>query len=150
VFTFGQMYTNAKVHNLAKVPGEVSFTLDIRSGDPEVLAMMKEFVLSAAERISQSRCVRFDLGAFSAAEATVLDPVLQKELHAGSEALSLGAIDIASGGGHDAQEFAKAGVASAMIFIRNDHGSHVAEEAMALSDLELGTRLLTWRIVTDR
>ena len=47
-----------------------------------------------------------------------------------------------SGAGHDAAVFANAGVPSAMIFIRNEHGSHNPHEAMDMEDFMLGTRLL--------
>jgi N-carbamoyl-L-amino-acid hydrolase len=49
---------------------------------------------------------------------------------------------IASGAGHDAAVFANAGIPSAMIFVRNEHGSHNPEEAMAMDDFMLGTELL--------
>ena len=41
---------------------------------------------------------------------------------------------MASGAGHDALTFAGLGVPTAMLFIRNQHGSHNPEEAMALAD----------------
>lgn len=149
VFTFGKIYTDPKVHSLSKVPGEVRFSLDIRSGDLEVLAMMREFVPRKAAEIAASRNVRFELGGFSVTEPTVLDAGLRRELHAGCEALGLPTIDIASGGGHDAQEFVTAGVPAAMIFVRNSHGSHVAAESMTLEDFGVGARLLAWRLARD-
>jgi N-carbamoyl-L-amino-acid hydrolase len=36
--------------------------------------------------------------------------------------------------GHDAAVFANAGIPSAMIFIRNEHGSHNPREDMAIAD----------------
>ena len=39
-----------------------------------------------------------------------------------------------SGGGHDAQDFVRAGIPAAMIFVRNDHGSHNPKESMELND----------------
>jgi N-carbamoyl-L-amino-acid hydrolase len=149
VFNFGRLYTDAKIHSLAKVPGEVSFSVDIRSGDPDVVAMMREFVLRKADEIAARRNVRFELGRFGVSDPTVLDAGLRRDLHAGCHALGLATLDIASGGGHDAQEFVKAGIPAAMIFVSNDHGSHVAEEAMRLDDFELGTRLLAWRLARD-
>jgi beta-ureidopropionase / N-carbamoyl-L-amino-acid hydrolase len=35
--------------------------------------------------------------------------------------------------------FAKVGIPSAMIFVRNEHGSHNPEEAMNLDDFAAGT-----------
>jgi len=57
-------------------------------------------------------------------------------------------MDIPSGAGHDAADFHDVGIPSAMIFIRNDHGSHNPDEAMELEDFALGTRLLTWTLAT--
>jgi D-serine deaminase-like pyridoxal phosphate-dependent protein len=48
---------------------------------------------------------------------------------------------ITSGAGHDAGDFAAAGVPSAMIFVRNDHGSHNPKEAMELRDFSVAAGL---------
>lgn len=149
VFTFGKLYTDPKMHSLSKVPGEARFSLDLRSAEPEVLATMRELVPAAAAEIAQRRNVRFELGQFSVIEPTVLDGSLRQELKAGCAALELNAIDLASGGGHDAQDFMQAGVPAAMIFVRNANGSHVAEESMRMDDFEIGTRLLAWQLARD-
>jgi N-carbamoyl-L-amino-acid hydrolase len=47
-----------------------------------------------------------------------------------------------SGAGHDAAVFAELGIPAAMIFVRNDHGSHNPEETMALEDFGVGTQAL--------
>jgi N-carbamoyl-L-amino-acid hydrolase len=47
-----------------------------------------------------------------------------------------------SGAGHDAAVFAGLGIPSAMIFVRNDHGSHNTQEAMTLEDFAVGTQAL--------
>lgn len=49
---------------------------------------------------------------------------------------------MASGAGHDAQNFGVAGIPFAMIFVANDHGSHNPREAMTLNDFEAGAALL--------
>jgi N-carbamoyl-L-amino-acid hydrolase len=49
---------------------------------------------------------------------------------------------IASGAGHDAAVFANAGVPSAMLFVRNDHGSHNPHEAMEIADFMLAVDVL--------
>jgi N-carbamoyl-L-amino-acid hydrolase len=38
--------------------------------------------------------------------------------------------------------FAKVGVPTGMIFVRNQNGSHSADEAMSLDDFAVGTRAL--------
>lgn len=146
VFAFGKVSTDPAAHSLSKVPGETRFSLDLRSGSPAVLAELREFVRREAQAIGGQRRVRFELGEFSVSEPTVLAEHLLGTLHGGCTALGLPAFMMASGGGHDAQEFTRAGVPSAMIFVRNANGSHVAEEAMEMSDFEAGNRLLAWAV----
>ena len=58
-------------------------------------------------------------------------------------------MEMPSGAGHDAQDFAKAGFPAAMIFVRNSHGSHNPREAMDMTDFALGTRLLAWMLAAS-
>jgi len=134
------------MHSLSKVPGELNFTLDIRSLDMATLTRMRECAESAAAEIETRRGVQFDFGGFGVSQPTVMAADHCRLLHEGCRALGISAIDIASGGGHDAQEFDRIGVPSSMIFVRNDHGSHNADEAMEIDDFALGTRLLTWML----
>ena len=48
----------------------------------------------------------------------------------------------ASGAGHDAAVFANAGIPSAMIFVRNQNGSHNPQEAMAIEDFLAGIAVM--------
>ncbi|MPN13440.1 hypothetical protein SDC9_160761 [bioreactor metagenome] len=54
---------------------------------------------------------------------------------------------MASGAGHDAAVFANAGVPSAMVFIRNENGSHNPHEAMDIGDFLAGVDLLTRALI---
>ena len=49
---------------------------------------------------------------------------------------------LSSGAGHDAAVFVHAGVPTAMLFIRNEHGSHNPHEAMRMADFMAATRVL--------
>jgi len=51
-------------------------------------------------------------------------------------------MNLSSGAGHDCATFANEGVPTAMIFIRNDKGSHNADETMEIEDFAEATRLL--------
>jgi N-carbamoyl-L-amino-acid hydrolase len=44
--------------------------------------------------------------------------------------------------GHDASVFVRAGIPTAMLLVRNQHGSHNAAEAMEMADFGLGVRIL--------
>lgn len=149
VFAFGKLSTDPEVHSLSKVPGETRFALDIRSGSPEVLAIMRAFVIEQARLIEAERNVRFELDEFTLSTPTVLDAAMVDTLRTGCRALDFPLHTMASGGGHDAQEFTRAGIPSAMIFVRNANGSHVAEEAMEMRDFELGTQLLAWAVAAE-
>jgi N-carbamoyl-L-amino-acid hydrolase len=59
-----------------------------------------------------------------------------------SEQLTLPAEQIPSGAGHDAAVFANAGVPTAMIFVRNENGSHNPEESMTIEDFIKGAEIL--------
>ena len=50
---------------------------------------------------------------------------------------------MASGGGHDASVFAGNGVPSALIFVRNQNGSHNPGEGMEQKDLDQAISLLS-------
>ena len=56
--------------------------------------------------------------------------------------------EMPSGAGHDAAVFAKMGIPTAMLFMRNEHGSHNPEEALALEDFDVATRALL-RLLLD-
>jgi N-carbamoyl-L-amino-acid hydrolase len=49
---------------------------------------------------------------------------------------------MASGAGHDAATFALEGIPTAMIFIRNQNGSHNPDEAMDMADFDQALSLL--------
>jgi N-carbamoyl-L-amino-acid hydrolase len=76
-----------------------------------------------------------------------VDPQWIDRLTRISETLGLPTETVPSGAGHDAGIFANAGVPSAMIFVRNENGSHNPEEAMEMDDFLRGTELLYHALV---
>jgi N-carbamoyl-L-amino-acid hydrolase len=78
-----------------------------------------------------------------------MDPGLVGALQQAAEELGIPSLTMASGGGHDAADFAEVGAPSVMIFVRNAHGSHNPEESMELTDFMQATRLLTRLIATE-
>ena len=140
--TIGKFQTDAERHAMTVISGDVSFTLDMRSVDPEVLARLETRVPALAGEIGKARGVRFDLGAMTRAAPGVMDAGLIDGYRAAAEAMGVRAMDIPSGASHDSAAFADAGVPTAMLFIRNEHGSHNPDEAMAISDFIETTKLL--------
>jgi N-carbamoyl-L-amino-acid hydrolase len=146
VFTVGKLTTDPDAHAITKVPGETRFSIDLRSQDPDVLAAMTARARSSADAIGRERRVRFDLGAFDVSAPAKMDAGLQGALGEGARALGIDAPALASGAGHDAQDFAHAGFRAGMIFVRNSNGSHNPHEAMAIEDFRLGTQVLAWML----
>jgi len=93
---------------------------------------------AAAARIGAVYRVNIDLGATSDSPPAVMDSGLRARLMSLLER----PFEMASGAGHDAAVFAKLGIPSGMIFVRNENGSHNADEAMALEDFAVGARAL--------
>jgi N-carbamoyl-L-amino-acid hydrolase len=148
VFTVGKLYTNAKAHAVTKVPGEASFSVDLRSQSQQTLDEMMEITRELCRKIESQRRVRFDLGEFNVSPPAEMDATLQGILRKEADRLNIDVLTLPSGAGHDAQDFAHAGYPAAMIFVRNAHGSHNPDEAMDLSDFALGTHLLA-RMLTS-
>jgi N-carbamoyl-L-amino-acid hydrolase len=150
VFTVGKLYTDTRHHALTKVPGEASFALDMRSQDETTLERMAALTRELAARIGKERRVQFELSPFSIQKPAAMDVGFCSRLVDGCKALGIAAMEIPSGAGHDAQDFAHAGFRSAMIFVRNEHGSHNPNEHMDVADFALGTRLLAWMLLQER
>ena len=147
VFTVGKLYTDARYHALTKVPGEASFSIDARSQDEATLEHMAALTRELAQTIGARRKVRFELSPFSIHRPAAMDAGFRARLLEGCRELVIPAMEIPSGAGHDAQDFAHAGFRSAMIFVRNANGSHNPDEQMDMADFALGTKLLAWMLL---
>lgn len=144
VFTVGRLHTDAAADSLSKVPGEVRFTIDIRSQDLPVLQRLGAAVDALAAEIGGRRNVRFELGRRSLSEPTRMDEGARARLVEGARRLQIPARELACGAGHDAADFARAGIPACMIFVRNTGESHNPDEHMELDDFRHGARLLAW------
>ncbi|SFJ14953.1 N-carbamoyl-L-amino-acid hydrolase [Bosea sp. OK403] len=142
VVTVGKFSTEAELHSITKVPGQVDFAIDIRSQDVAVLDGMEAFLRASARDIEARRGVSFGLDPVDRATPALMDAGLVAALQASASGLSIPFLTMASGGGHDAQDFADAGIPAAMLFVRNDKGSHNPAEAMEIADFMQATRVL--------
>jgi N-carbamoyl-L-amino-acid hydrolase len=138
VLTAGELFTDAAMHGPSKIAGETRFVLDVRALEEATMEAVAAEARATAERIGAAYRVHFDLGTTSDSPPAVMDGRLRAQLLRLLEQ----PFEMASGAGHDAAVFAKVGVPSAMIFVRNQHGSHNADEAMALADFAVGARAL--------
>jgi beta-ureidopropionase / N-carbamoyl-L-amino-acid hydrolase len=138
VLTAGELATDPTLHGPSKIAGETRFVLDLRSLSDATMAAVAAEARAAAARVSAAYRVNIDLGATSDSPPAVMD----RRLRARLTSLLAQPFEMASGAGHDAAVFAKLGIPSGMIFVRNENGSHNAEEAMSLDDFAIGARAL--------
>ena len=132
------------MHGPSKIAGETRFVLDVRSVSDATMDAVATEARQAAARIGEAYRVSFDLGATSDSPPAVMDARLRARLMS----LLDQPFEMPSGAGHDAAVFAKMGIPTAMIFVRNEHGSHNPDEAMAMEDFEVATRALL-RLLLD-
>jgi N-carbamoyl-L-amino-acid hydrolase len=142
VVTAGVMGTDPKEHAIARIPGKVRFSFEVRSQNKETLEAFYDLFLSECQLISEDRGVEFKLDRRLESAPAIMDSGWVGRLKRHAKALGLPDEEIPSGAGHDAAVFANAGVPSAMIFVRNENGSHNPAEAMALDDFTAGVALM--------
>lgn len=133
VCTFCTMATTAEA-GFTKIAGEATFQLDVRSVSPHACDLMFEALHRFMAEIGPRRGVGFELGPETGSRASPMDEGIRAGLRRAAEALGIPHREMASGGGHDAAAFAEAKVPAAMIFVRNQNGSHNPKEAMRMED----------------
>jgi len=138
VITSGELYTDPAMHGPSKIAGETRFVIDVRSVSDATMNAVAAEAREAAARIGGAYRVDFDLGATSDSPPAVMDEQLRAALRSRLDR----PYEMASGAGHDAAVFAKMGIPTGMIFVRNDHGSHNPDEAMTLDDFSVATRAM--------
>jgi N-carbamoyl-L-amino-acid hydrolase len=149
VFTVGQLHTDAALDGPSKIAGETRFVLDFRGLEDSVMKRASDAAIRLAAEIGARRHVRFELGAPSYSTPAVLDAGIRRTLGGLAAERKIPSMELASGAGHDAAVFSSLGVPTGMIFIRNAHGSHNPDEAMAIEDFSLAAGLLAAYIARD-
>ncbi|MCC6889229.1 MAG: hydantoinase/carbamoylase family amidase [Hyphomicrobiales bacterium] len=140
--TVGKLFTDPAQHAFSKIAGEVGICIDVRSHSNPTLALMKTIADGLARDIEARYGVRFECGPLTGSEPATMDAGLIDTFSRAATAQDIAHIRMASGAGHDAAVFAGFGIPTAMIFVRNQNGSHNPDEAMRMEDFELATRVL--------
>ena len=142
VVTSGVVATDPSRHAMARIPDSVSFSLDIRSLDAAMLDEMRAVLGTVMRQVEDAHQVRFVPDTEMRVEPALCDPALVAALEGAMQRVGQQPFTMASGAGHDAAIFAAAGIPSAMVFVRNEHGSHNPQEAMALDDFLAATDIV--------
>jgi N-carbamoyl-L-amino-acid hydrolase len=141
--TFGVIGVDPAMAAWSRVPGEARFTLDIRGVDLPALARMRLTLDDLVGEAEAKFGVTVTLGPDTGPRPGFLDAALVQRLRDCASARFIACHEMPSGGGHDALAFHEAGVPAAMLFIRNQNGSHNPDEAMAMDDFAEAARILT-------
>ncbi len=143
VVTCGIVGTNPDEHAVSRVPGEVSFALEYRSQDTKTLTSFGSLISSECKQIGEKRGVEFNLGKPVYTEPARMSEKLVSRLEAQAMEAGIECEIMPSGAGHDSAIFANSGIPSAMIFVRNDKGSHNPHEAMERDDVCASAEVLS-------
>ena len=125
------------------IPQDVSFTIDVRSGDDTARRRAVSSLRAQFAAIAARRNVTMELNAFYDADAAPCDASLQAQLARAIERQGLEVRHLPSGAGHDAMVF-PAVCPTAMLFVRcgNNGISHHPDETMTAEDAEIATQVL--------
>ncbi len=141
VFTIGVANTSPSAA-ISVIPGEIDFSVDMRSLEQDTLDSFYTQLHHEAEAIAAERGVSFEFDSRVASAPAKLDAKLEENLFELARKNGLPCRRIASGAGHDSAVLSNAGISVAMIFVANQNGSHNPHEAMNMHDFMLGTELL--------
>jgi beta-ureidopropionase / N-carbamoyl-L-amino-acid hydrolase len=142
VVTAGIMSTDLAEQAIARIPGALRFSFEMRSQSRETLKSFYDLFRAECADVAEQRNVEFRLDRRLESAPASMDPGWVERLRTAARALGLPDEAMPSGAGHDAAVFANAGIPSAMIFVRNENGSHNPHESMRMSDFLAGVAVM--------
>lgn len=147
VVTCGMLATQPPAHALSRIADDVRFSFEARSLHASTLDLFYARFLSLCSARLGPRDVSMTLDRRIDTAPAIMDASLTHRLERIADNQRIPFALLPSGAGHDAAVFAAASVSSAMIFVRNEHGSHNPAEAMDLPDFELATDLMYYTLL---
>jgi len=146
VGTVGEAVIAAPSRNV--IPGEIAFTIDIRSPNAETLDAIDKDLRAAATEIATRRKVAIALEAIWRKPPTVFNAKLVDAVEGSAKMLGYSHRRITSGAGHDACNLANV-VPSAMIFVPCKDGiSHNELEDATQADCAAGANVLLHTVLS--
>jgi allantoate deiminase len=140
VVTVGQWDVKPGAVNV--VPGEVSFSIDLRHPEEETLQRLAAAIQAKCEAIAQERNLSISIEMTGKSLPSKMDSRLQAELIKAAEACGASWLWLPSGAGHDSQILARH-LPTAMLFVPSVEGrSHSAAEYTTIEDAARGASVL--------
>ena len=121
---------------ISVIPGETTFTVDMRSLSIDTCERFHELLLKEADAVAKERGVKFEFDRKIVTDAAKVDAALSDRIEAAAKSAGIPVRRLASGAGHDAA------------VIGNQNGSHNPYEAMKMEDFMKGVNVL-WHTVRD-
>ena len=146
VFTVGvlKMASSAAI---SVIPGEVTFSVDIRSLSADTVKRFHDLIQKYGEEVASERGVKIEYDPALVTAPSGVDAALSDRLETSAKAEGIPCMRLASGAGHDSAVLGNNGIPVAMIFVANQLGSHNPHEAMKMEDFMQGTDIL-WAAVS--
>lgn len=124
------------------VPGQASFSLDVRDTEAELLDALGDAFRKALSAIARRRHLMFEFEEVSRIEPVPCDQELVRLFHAQADRLGLPSCQMPSGAAHDAQILSHI-TSVGMIFVPSKGGkSHSPAEWTSWLDIEAGANLM--------
>ena len=132
---------------MSVIPGEVRLSFEARSQDAQTLERFYALMREECASIEKNRGVRFEFDDKLTTAPATMDADWIGRLAQAAARTGIVLEEMPSGAGHDAAVFANAGVSAAMVFVRNENGSHNPHEAMDIDDFLIGVDLLEGALI---
>lgn len=130
------------------VPGRVTLPIELRDVNELVVTDVYERIRDRATAIARADGTRIRIDPFASEGPAPTDVGLQDHIETTAEDLGLDTLRLASGAGHDAQNVARHGIPTGMIFVRSKNGvSHNPDEWTDWDDCARGVEVLYRAVV---
>ena len=140
VATVGRISTIPGQNNV--VPGQVTFSLDIRNPDRRILEAAVLKITNSVKAVCEERDLKFDIIPLGSAQPVTLSGKIVDLLEEKANRRNIASMRMISGAGHDSALLADL-TPTGMIFVPSRDGrSHCPEEFTRLEDIGLGCEML--------
>jgi len=130
------------------VPGKVKLPIELRDVNELVVTDVLERIRERAKAIGETDGTRITIEPFASERPAQTDTGLQDHIDRVAGGLGLNTLKLPSGAGHDAQNVARHGIPTAMIFVRSKDGvSHNPAEWTDWDDCARGVEVLYRAVV---